>query len=225
MSAKDRFITIPPKVLRGIDQGKNRLPFRYYYSHYLLRNYFWSRLRIVARMLPKGLQKGSVLDLGGGSGVLLPTLSTRFRNVYCVDLSTEYASFIRDHYRLPNIILAQENILVKEYEKHLFDVIIAADVLEHFRDLTPVIEKLVLWLKPGGTLMVSAPLENALQRFGRKILRLVPPADHFYTAVQIEKALCEKGFEGTGRVLLPSRFLAIQSISSWRYHTSAESKK
>jgi 2-polyprenyl-3-methyl-5-hydroxy-6-metoxy-1,4-benzoquinol methylase len=209
-----QFKAIPKDLLIRIDQGRKALPFFYYYHSFVpLRAYFWSRLKAAARMFPDDSGEKTVLDFGGGDGVFLLTLSRCFRTVHCLDLSVEYARQVLELCHLPNVVLNQNDACDQEYPDGYFDVIVASDVLEHFVQLTPIIDRLAKWLKPGGSLIVSAPMENSLQRFGRTLLRLVPPKDHYHSASQIECALQNKGFRAAERVLLPCSVFAFQLVA------------
>jgi len=198
------FKGIPASVLKKINVGITHLPTAYYYHPFLpLRWFFWLRIKIMAgflNYLPRGLE--SVLDLGGGSGVFLPTLSGLFKKTVCLDLWNEGAERVISYYHLDNVILEEADILDKYFSPDSFDVVIAADVLEHFQDPLPVVRKIVSWLKPGGKLIVSGPTESWLQKFGRKMLRLTPP-DHYHTMKEIEGLLMKDGFLLKKRIFLP----------------------
>ena len=78
---------------------------------------------------------------------------------------------------------------VRPEDFRTFDFIVAADVLEHLRDLEPVVEELNRLLVPGGRLVISAPSENVLYAVGRKLFGFTKPEDHYHEPRDIEESL------------------------------------
>lgn len=98
------------------------------------------------------------------------------------------------------------------------DVVIAADVLEHFRDLGPIVAAVHRWLRPGGILLTSLPTENLWYRLLRLIFRVTKPVDHYHTAAQVEDQLRRDGFVPRARLYHPLgvNLFALFSIAAWR---------
>jgi 2-polyprenyl-3-methyl-5-hydroxy-6-metoxy-1,4-benzoquinol methylase len=189
------FIQIPKDYLQEISTGNERIPSLYYSKYGLVREFFWLRLRVIYNLLsmcPSGFH--SCLDFGGGSGVFLPTLSGRFERVFCIDLHTEEAAKVIEKYQLKNVKLLQSDITNTTIREAPFDVIIAADVLEHFEDLGPAITALRLWLKPDGYLFTSVPSENYIYSTLRRLFNVPVPKDHYHQGHKIERILSEAGF-------------------------------
>jgi predicted TPR repeat methyltransferase len=133
-----------------------------------------------------------------------------FAQVTCIDLETTEAERIVAAYRLGNVRLVRGDVLGATLEQAPFDVIVAADVLEHFRDLEPPIAAISRWLAPGGLLITSLPSENNFYRALRRIFRVTAPPDHFHGGAQVEAALARGGFirerasaSPLGRAVLP----------------------
>src|SRR5438552_4025322 len=69
------------------ERDSDRIPRLYYASNPLLRRMFWNRLHVLNQMLNRHMEgTESCVDFGGGAGVLLPTLSAKFRRLTLVDL-------------------------------------------------------------------------------------------------------------------------------------------
>src|SRR5262249_28908791 len=152
----------------------------------LVREVVWTRLDYLM-----GLSRVSthdrVLDFGGGNGVLVPTLSKRYREGVCVDLHVEMLRQGGQQPKLPNVTICPVEPSKAGLEPESFDTVIAADVFEHIPNFLPVVEALRGLLKPGGELLVSAPSENLLYAVARLLFGYEKPADHYHDARTIER--------------------------------------
>lgn len=145
---------------------------------------FWSRLTTTIKFVENYHLTGSVLELGCGSGLLLPSLSSHFEKVVGVDLNIGDAELVKNEMSLNNIELVNNNILDYKHSSD-FDLIIANDVLEHIYDLKTVIEHLHSLLFEDGHILFTVPTENWLYQLSRLILRVKKPEDHYHTAQEI----------------------------------------
>lgn len=213
------FIQIPREFLAEIATGSERIPSLYYHKNWFIREFFWLRLRFVYRRLLKYADKrGKCLDFGGGSGVFLPTLAGLFTKVVCIDLEIEEAGKVVKNYDLRNVILVQKDIREAGFQEQEFDAIVAADVLEHFRDLRPAVSALHQWLKSDGYLFTSLPTENSFYHWLRKVFKIVKPEDHYHTGTEVETYLEENGFALVDKKYSPLIFnlFPLFIISSWQ---------
>ncbi|MBD2540499.1 methyltransferase domain-containing protein [Coleofasciculus sp. FACHB-SPT36] len=198
------FIEIPPDFLRSIAKGNERIPTLYYSQNVVVRNLFWLRLKIIYRLLVKYTsRRGICLDFGGGGGVFEPTLSALFSKVICIDLDTEEASKVVTHFCLDNVVLIRADITNAKNIEAPFNAIIAADVLEHFKELRPAVNALQKWLKDDGYLFTSLPTENFVYVLLRKLFKIEKPVDHYHTGYQVEAFLRRNGFRRVRRLFLP----------------------
>ncbi len=184
-------IRISPAILQETAAGKDlttSLPYRH--SSWIVRELFWSRLQRLLNLYPGPHER--VLDLGGGSGILLPTLSQAFRQVVCLDRFLGEAQGIVDRYRLANVTLITGNLLRSGLPDNAFDVVIAADVLEHVLPLREALQEIVRLTR--SRLLISGPTENLAYRLGRPIFGFKKPKDHYYTYRQVEEHIIDAGF-------------------------------
>jgi 2-polyprenyl-3-methyl-5-hydroxy-6-metoxy-1,4-benzoquinol methylase len=131
---------------------------------------FWQRLRTAMDHIEKSTPYENVLDFGCGSGVMLPFLAQRSKQVIAIDIDLLPLERVRMHIPLAeNVkVLDANQISIAGLEPKSFDLINALDVLEHVDDLPRTLSELIHLLRPGGQLVVSGPTENILYQIGRK---------------------------------------------------------
>lgn len=189
------FIEIPASLLKSIASGKERIPKLYYHPVPMVRNVFWLRLRLLYKYVQKYISnKDKCIDFGCGSGVLLPSLASSFNEVIGLDIELEEARKVMEQYQLKNVSLKNADINTVQLAAGGFDAIFAADVLEHFKDLAIPVQKIRTWLNQEGYLMTSLPTENIFTRITRSISCTAKPFDHYHSAKEVERYLCEHGF-------------------------------
>jgi 2-polyprenyl-3-methyl-5-hydroxy-6-metoxy-1,4-benzoquinol methylase len=149
------------KLLKSIATDSNRIPRIYFEGNPIMSYVFWMRLKWISMRLKKySKEKNKCLDFGGGGGIFLPTLSKLFSNVISIDLEITEAQKICLAFNLENADLVSADILSNELSDAPFDAIIAADVLEHCKNIKPAVKKLNKCLKTDGILVTSPPTEN-----------------------------------------------------------------
>ena len=159
--APQKFLEIDPKFLQSIATDSDRVPTLYYSRYWPVRKFFWMRLKMLYQFILRAkTPRINCLDFGGGGGVFLPSLSNLFESVVCIDLNNEEAQKIIQKYRLANVKIIQEDISKAQIQEAPFDAIVAADVLEHFQDLSVPVDVLRRWLGREGILYTSLPTEN-----------------------------------------------------------------
>src|SRR5256884_2428676 len=214
-----RFVEIPSDYLAQIAQSSDRIPRLYYAHNYLLRRMFWQRLYRLNWLMNHILEsRDSCLDFGGGAGVLLPTLANLFRKVTLVDLEARQAELVRSRYGLDNVKIFQADAASLDFRITPFDAAVAADVLEHFKDLSAPVNLLRDWTRPGGMLFTSLPTENWVYVFLRKVFHVEKPWDHYHTGYEVEMHLLGSGFQRikTSYIPLHLPFTPLYLITGWR---------
>lgn len=185
----------------------------------LFREFFWLRLRLLTLLINRIKPKlGNVLDFGGGSGIMCPTLSEGFQRVDLVDLHADGANFLIQIFDLKNVVIKQTDIRDFDYGADKFDAIIAADVLEHFEDLGGPLPVIYRWIKPDGVLFTSLPTENWFYNFLRIVFRKQKPWDHYHTAAHVEAVMKSHGFVKIAGIYHPLflPILPLFRISAWK---------
>jgi predicted TPR repeat methyltransferase len=192
-----RFEEIPQEILRQIATVSVRMPRLYFYPIRFVRKFFWARLKAIHRSMVRTVpQRRVAIDFGCGSGVFLPTLANMFDLVQGIDIEANEAKEIVSAYKLQNVRLVNADIYnLKDAEIEKADAIVAADVLEHFKELDVPVRRLREWLTDDGYLFTSGPSENFLTRWGRILGRIEKPWDHYHTGYEVEQFLEQHGFQ------------------------------
>jgi 2-polyprenyl-3-methyl-5-hydroxy-6-metoxy-1,4-benzoquinol methylase len=214
-----KFIEIPGAYLAQIAENSDRIPRLYYAQNYVLRRMFWQRLYRLNWLISRNLKSPrSCLDLGGGSGVFLPTLASAFAKVILVDLETRQAELVQQQYDLTNVEIIPADIATLDFSQSPFDAAVAADVLEHFKDLSVPLKLLHRWIRPGGMLFTSLPTENYVYVFLRKVFKVEKPWDHHHTGYEVESQLGANGFVRVQTSCVPMHFpiFPLFLITAWR---------
>ena len=160
-----------------------------------------SHSRIWAWLRNRGVQGKNVLELGVGDASLTQRLFEAGAIVDGIEIDTVSADLARPYCRsvMVNDLDDIQNVQLDEP----YDLVIAADVLEHLRDPEFVLSKLKKRVKMGGCLVVSLPnVANLYVRlnslFGRFPYHTKGILDrthlHFFTLKTAEKMLVKTGW-------------------------------
>lgn len=118
----------------------------------------------------------TVLDLGCGQGTLLPKIGKYADLLIGLDLFPhgwiKYAKANKGNIR--NVELIKSDAFHLPFTEGTFDVVIAADVFEHFQKLPDALQEVDSILKIEGRLIISAPAENFIYKFMRVLYRSQP---------------------------------------------------
>jgi predicted TPR repeat methyltransferase len=147
--------------------------------------------------------------------VFLPSLAQMFEQVTCIDLDTRRASQMAEVFLLKNIKPLSGDINDTLGLEEPVDAIVAADVLEHFKDLSPPVSSITRWLKDNGTLYMSLPTENYFYPVLRKIFPMTKLDNYYHSGFEVEEFLSRHGFLLLKRRYLPLRLFPMFLVSAW----------
>jgi len=118
-------------------------------SYFNLRSFRIVRDNLLALIgAPRGL---TILDLGCGTGHFSRTLAGANRLVG-VDISLEMAAFARNK----GLAAVQSTATTLPFAADAFDLVIANNIIQSFRDGRPFVAEAARVLRPGGRLVLSA---------------------------------------------------------------------
>jgi 2-polyprenyl-3-methyl-5-hydroxy-6-metoxy-1,4-benzoquinol methylase len=213
----DGTVILAPSFLEKIYNFNPDTPDVYFHQNWLVRRIFWSRFRAITTMITScEMPKQSCLDLGGGSGIFLPTLSRLFGQVTLVDLDPSQAMTIRKKLALYNCTIWEADIF--DFHCGPFDCIVAADVLEHFKHLDRIILRIKDFIATETVLITSLPTENIYYYLARMLFNEKKPYDHYHSATEVERRLREHGFKNIYSTRLPSPLIPLFSVTAWKLY-------
>jgi SAM-dependent methyltransferase len=149
-------LQLPPQgVLRPNDEHD---PLPYYYNRWVGWLYR-HRLQMGLDLLPGDGRR--VLEIGVGSGVLVPTLTKRYPEYTGTDLvlAPGLSELVAPGCQAEFV---QANLLEDDLPAGHFDTIVCFSVLEHIADAQGAARGLARVLAPGGTLVCGYPMVSAL---------------------------------------------------------------
>ena len=176
----------------------------YIHPNVLARDIFWQRLECLYKHIRQHCNHTyAVMDFGGGSGAFSKGLCQFFQQVDLIDLDPDDAMSIKEYFNLNNLNIIKADICTYKTNSKQYDLIIAADVLEHFKNLMLPIEFIHSNLKSGGLLMVSLPTENFIYNIGRFLLRKQKPDDQYHTSREVMQCLACNQFQQLSKTFIP----------------------
>jgi SAM-dependent methyltransferase len=150
-------LTLPPRGALPKPDADD--PLDYYYRP-LTAWLYRARLTLALRLLGDVPQE-SLLEVGYGSGILLPELSRRARRVAAVDVHGECDAVDRALRALGVAVeLRQASLFELPYPADEFTAVVCLSVLEHLTELDAAFGELGRVLRPGGVAVVGFPVRN-----------------------------------------------------------------
>jgi len=108
-------------------------------------------------------KSGRVLDVGCGRAWVAQHLCPQNYDVVSMDISLENTSRALKTYPFDNHTAVVADAFSLPFNENVFDVIIAAEIVEHVADPKVFIRKLMRVLKPGGLLIVTTPYKEKIR--------------------------------------------------------------
>jgi SAM-dependent methyltransferase len=159
MGTMDKRIVLPKRAI--VHKASPDDPVDYYY-HPIYRLIYVRRLTLALELL-EGRPTDRLLEIGYGSGILLPELSRRSRRLDAVDRHEELDGVSRMLKALGVVAtLRVGDIYSLPYGTGEFNTVVCLSVLEHLTDLDRACQEMDRVLAPDGTAVVGFPVANAL---------------------------------------------------------------
>ncbi len=124
------------------------------------------KLRIYERLLPADLTGKTVMDVGGGAGMMTVTCARKGARVTLLDAEASALNTARHFARREGVeervSAVHSDRIPEEVLRQRFDIIIAKDIVEHIPDDQTFIKQLAQCQKPGGLLLLSTQNSRSL---------------------------------------------------------------
>jgi SAM-dependent methyltransferase len=177
-------LQIPPKGVLQPNDEHDPLP---YYYHRWIGWLYRHRLQMGLDLLPSGGRR--VLEIGVGSGVLVPTLTARYREYTGTDLvlAPGLGALVAPECQAD---FRRADLLADDLPAGHYDAIVCFSVLEHIADSNAAARGLARALAPGGTLVAGYPMVSRLMSRAFSFIGFGRIDDHHVSApAQITSAL------------------------------------
>jgi SAM-dependent methyltransferase len=188
-------------------------PVDYYYKPVIARLYR-SRLEAAMKLLGRGPFQ-HVLEVGYGSGILLPELSRRSARLAAIDIHPEREAVAASMRRLGvGVELQAASLYELPFETGTFDALVCLSVLEHLEELDEALDELRRVLAPGKIAVLGFPVRNPITDAFFRLLGYSPRKLHPASHVDILRAVGRHlGFRLVREVRVPS--LLPRSLSAY----------
>lgn len=176
------------------------------------------RLLCLARIVSQDRVE-RLLDFGCGLGLLGESLHKEVRHQYLCDTELRPARVLTSVYGLEDLTLLPPEQIETRIGDGELDVVVAADVLEHFNTTESVRSQCTVFarkLAPHGRLLLSGPTETAVYRLARRVAGFT--GDYHHSDVfDLEAMLLELGWQRQQVVELPAWLpVVLFRISVWQ---------
>jgi len=146
-----------------------------------------------------GIRKGDfVLDVGTGTGVLIPFLLERIGekgSIIAIDLAEEMIEIAQKKFCNDNLFFIADNVFTAGLPEEVFDLIICYSVFPHFDDQPVAVKLLANYLKTDGTIAICH--SQGRDEINRKHESVSPAVahDHLPPALVVEEYLHAAGYD------------------------------
>lgn len=127
------------------------------------------RFSLALSLLP--IQSGRLLEVGYGSGVLMPALKDKCEELYGIDIHL-YASLVESSLASEGVTAHLSHAQAEDlpFENDFFDTIVAISSMEFVSDLHKSCQEIRRVLKPKGKLIIVTPGHSSVVDFGLRLL-------------------------------------------------------
>jgi ubiquinone/menaquinone biosynthesis C-methylase UbiE len=196
-------LRLPPPGVLVPNNAVDPLP---YYYRPLLGKVFAARLNTGLRLLDGHHQR--MLEIGYGSGLLMPTLASACDELYGLDLEREPAG-LRDRLARLGVhprALVQANAQAMPFADGFFDGVVAFSIFEHLRaaELAPALGEVARVLSPGGSFLVGCPAVHRVMNAAFATIGFSGIEDHHFSDIADVVDAATPWFSVARRAALPS---------------------
>lgn len=156
------------------------------------------KLRLIRGLLLKNASRGSLLDIGCGSGFLLSQLDGKLGQLVGIDMCAEAVWFGRRFTRAEMAVANAERL---PFGNSTFDNIISTDTFEHIPDDAGAMQEVKRVLRPQGSFIIYVPSEEGVLS-KTKFVHLFHESQanylvdrRYYSVASLKKLVQDAGFK------------------------------
>jgi ubiquinone/menaquinone biosynthesis C-methylase UbiE len=194
-----------------LDIDLDKIVPEYYSKNWLVRWLFRKRLHVAIEYIRK-IKPNVLIDTGCGDGHFIKLINEsniNIREMWAIDLNP---SIMQLNNKMKNCTFKIDNVLKTDFPDHIFDAAVSLDMLEHIKDIEKAVTEIRRILRHEGHLITSEPVESALYKSLRFILKGTysqesgPGAGiHYHNAKQIDDIIQSMGFTRIDSKQIPCR--------------------
>ena len=190
-SSSKHLFRLPPAGAFQANGPDDPLP--YYYKPLVGSIY---RVRIEQALSLLSPPYHDILELGYGSGILLPSLCRMADSVSGIDLTSD-PDKVGANLAAQGLScrLVKGDVADDFFQEESFDLIVAISIFEHIADLAPVLERMHDLLRPSGQLLVGMPRVDKLMEKAFRLIGFSNINDHHVTDYKTCLKTARNGFE------------------------------
>jgi SAM-dependent methyltransferase len=206
-------LELPAKGVLRPNDAQDPLP---YYYHPVIGWLYRHRLQMGLDLLPEGGRR--ILEVGVGSGVLVPTLTARYEEYTGTDLTladglqVHVAPGCRATFRQADLL--RDGDLPADH----YDAIVCFSVLEHIADAEGAAAGLAHALAPGGTLVAGYPMVHAVMNHAFSLIGFNDITEHHVSTPAVITAALSRVLQPVARAAFPPLApvgAALYQCSAW----------
>ena len=208
-------LDLPEKGVLRPNDAHDPLP---YYYHPWVGWLYRHRLQMGLDLLPAGGAR--VLEVGVGSGVLVRTLTRRYREYTGTDLTLAAGLEALVAANCTARFLAADLTRDDDLPAGHFDAIVCFSVLEHIADADGAARGLARALAPGGTLVTGYPMVSPLMTRAFELIGFQGIDDHHVSPPARIAAALGRVLRPVGRAAFPPLApvtAALYQCSAWQH--------
>jgi len=177
----------------------------YFYWNYQFPIKYIQRYRfksILKMMSTKIYDK--LLEIGTGSGIFLPELSTHCRQLYAIDIHEKIESVqkvCKDQQIKAEV--SKCSIESTNFPDNFFDAIISVSVLEFISDLNSALNEIRRIMRPDGIFVTICPQKNSFLDFILSFFTDKAPDEEFFNSRIEISPMLEKSFKVIKKRIFP----------------------
>ena len=132
---------------------------------------YLKRLKMAIDLI-NGQTYNNFLEIGFGSGILLPELASRTKKLTAID-QHDYIEIVKDIIKTKNVQadLLKADILDMPFPDNTFDGILCLSVLEFIKDTPQAIKEIKRVARPKAKIVIGSPILNFLTDFCYKTIK------------------------------------------------------
>jgi len=174
-----------------------------YYYHPLVGFLYRNRIKRGLSLLKPHYE--SILEVGFGSGILMPTLFSIGKSVSGIDTVSDPIKVTKNLEKIGvHANLTQGDICYSKYPQESFDLVVAISILEHVREVEKLINKIFNILRPGGHFLAGMPNVNNFMKIAFSLIGYHNIQAHHITGHRRFLKLASEHFKLEGFNTMPS---------------------